>query len=64
MRYIDKSLNKQKGEQIVTEFLDCFHQRTGAYPRDMYSAFCKEIDDRHGHVKFRTIYGAQSRRCA
>lgn len=26
MKYIDKSLNRQKGEQIVTEFLDCFHK--------------------------------------
>lgn len=53
MKYIDKSLNRQKGEQIVTEFLDCFHKRTGAYPDDMYKAFGAEIDDVHGHAKFR-----------
>lgn len=53
MRYIDKSLDKQKGEQVVTEFLDCFYKRTGTYPDDMYNAFSTEIDDAHGHVKFR-----------
>lgn len=53
MKYIDKSLDKQKGEQIVTEFLDCFYKRTGTYPDDMYNAFSTEIDDAHGHVKFR-----------
>ena len=52
MKYIDKSLNRQKGEQIVTEFLDCFHRRTGTYPDDMYKTFAQEIDDVHGHVKF------------
>ena len=36
MKYIDKSLDKQKGEQVVTEFLDCFYKRTGTYPDDMY----------------------------
>ena len=54
MKYIDKTLKKQVGEQIITEFLDCFHKRTGAYPKDMYKAFCTEIDDAHNHVKFRT----------
>lgn len=53
MMYIDKSLRKQQGEQIITEFLDCFHERTGAYPDDMYNAFSSEIDDAHNHVKFR-----------
>lgn len=53
MKYIDKSLRKQQGEQIVTEFLDCFHNRMGAYPNDMYKAFSSEIDDAHNHVKFR-----------
>lgn len=53
MKYIDKTLKKQQGEQIVTEFLDCFHNRTKAYPNDMYKAFCSEIDDAHNHVQFR-----------
>lgn len=53
MRYIDKSLNRQKGERIVTEFLDCFHKRTGTFPDDMYKAFSKEIDDAHDHKIFR-----------
>lgn len=53
MKYIDKSLRKQQGEQIVTEFLNCFYNRTKAYPNDMYKAFCSEIDDAHSHVKFR-----------
>ncbi len=52
MKYIDKSLHKQRGEQIVSEFLDCFHTRTGTYPDDMYKTFCQEIDDAHGHIKF------------
>lgn len=53
MKYIDKSLNRQQGEQIVTEFLDCFHERKGTYPDDLYNAFSREIDDAHGHVIFR-----------
>lgn len=53
MKYIDKTLKKQQGEQIVTEFLNCFHNRTKAYPNDMYKAFCSEIDDAHNHVQFR-----------
>lgn len=53
MKYIDKSLRKQQGEQIVTEFLNCFYNKTKAYPNDMYKAFCSEIDDAHSHVKFR-----------
>ena len=53
MKNIDKTLKKQQGEQIVTEFLDCFHNRTKAYPNDMYKAFCSEIDDAHNHVQFR-----------
>lgn len=53
MRYIDKSINRQKGEQIVSEFLNRFYQRKGAYPDDMYKAFSKEIDDEHDTVKFR-----------
>lgn len=53
MKFIDKKLKKQEGEQIVSEFLDCFHERTGAYPNDMFNAFNTEIDDAHNHVKFR-----------
>lgn len=53
MKYIDKSLRKQQGERIITEFLDCFHNRMKAYPNDMYKAFSSEIDDAHNHVKFR-----------
>lgn len=53
MKYIDKTLRRQAGEQIVTEFLDCFHKRKNAYPDDMYNAFTSEIDDAHGSVKFR-----------
>lgn len=53
MEHIDKSLKKQQGERIVTEFLNRFHDRTGGYPDDMYSAFSKEIDDAHNHVRFR-----------
>jgi hypothetical protein len=53
MRHIEKSQRQQQGEQIVTEFLDCFHHRTGAYPDDMYNAFSSEIDDAHGHITFR-----------
>lgn len=54
MKFIDKTLKRQEGEQIITEFLDCFHHRTGAYPHDMYNALCAEIDDAHNHIKFRT----------
>lgn len=53
MKFIDKSLKKCQGEQIVTEFLNCFHDRTGTYPGDMFKAFCTEIDDNHQHVRFR-----------
>lgn len=53
MKYIDKTINKQEGEQIVGEFLSCFHNRRGTYPNDMYDAFSKEIDDAHNHVIFR-----------
>ena len=55
MKYIDKSLHKQKGEQIVTEFLDCFYKRKGVYPfmDKMYKAFSDEIDDTHGHIRYR-----------
>ena len=52
MKYIDKSLKKSQGEIIVSEFLDCFHRRTGTYPNDMYNAFSSEIDDAHNHAKF------------
>lgn len=44
---------KNQGEQIVTEFLDCFQRRTGTYPSDFYKSFSSEIDDTHGHVIFR-----------
>ena len=54
MKFIDKTLKKQEGEQIITEFLDCFYRRKGAYPKDMYNAICTEIDDAHNHIKFRT----------
>lgn len=53
MKHIDKSLKKQQGEQIITDFLNRFYNRTGTYPNDMYSAFSSEIDDAHNHVKFR-----------
>lgn len=53
MKFIDKTLKKEEGEQIVTEFLDCFHKRTGAYPSDMFNAFSTEIDDAHEHARFR-----------
>lgn len=52
MKYIDKSSGKARGEAIVTEFLQCFHRRKGAYPNDMYKAFSSEIDDAHNHAKF------------
>lgn len=52
MKYIDKNRNRQQGEGIVSEFLDCFHARRNAYPDDMYSAFSREIDDAHDHVRF------------
>lgn len=44
---------RNQGEQIVTEFLDCFHSRTGTYPQDLYKAFGSEIDDAHNHTIFR-----------
>lgn len=53
MKYIDKFQRKEQGEQIITEFLDCFHLRTGTYPNDMYNAFNTEIDDVHNHTRFR-----------
>lgn len=53
MKFIDKTLKKKEGEQIISEFLDCFHKRTGAYPKDMFNAFSTEIDDAHNHVRFR-----------
>lgn len=52
MQFIDKSLKKQQGEQIVSEFLKCFYDRKGAYPQDMFKAFKSEIDDIHNHVRF------------
>lgn len=53
MKYIDKKLHKAEGEQIVSEFLQCVHQRLGAYPEELYKNFGQEIDDAHGHVIFR-----------
>ena len=53
MKYIDKTLMKEEGEKIVTEFLDCFYKRINKYPDDMYKAFGNEIDDNHNHTKFR-----------
>lgn len=53
MKFIDKSLKKDEGEAIVTEFLNCFYKRKGAFPNDVYNAFSSEIDDNHGHAKFR-----------
>lgn len=53
MKFIDKSIRKQQGEQIVSEFLNCFYTRTKAYPNDIYNAFCSEIDDAHSHIKFK-----------
>lgn len=53
MKYIDKKLHKAEGEQIVSEFLQCIHQRLGAYPEELYKNFGQEIDDAHGHVIFR-----------
>lgn len=53
MKYINKTLYKDEGEQIVKEFLNCFIHRKGCYPTKFYKAFCSEIDDAHGHVKFR-----------
>lgn len=53
MKYIDKTLRRVDGEQITSEFLTCFIARKGVYPNDFYNAFCTEIDDAHGHVKFR-----------
>ncbi len=53
MKYIDKFQREKQGEQIITEFLDCFHNRMGTYPSDMYNAFNTEIDDVHNHTRFR-----------
>lgn len=53
MKFIDKTKHKDEGEAIVFQFLTRFHERTGAYPTDLYNAFGKEIDDGHGHTIFR-----------
>ena len=53
MRHIDKNIHKQQGEQIVSEFLECFYQRRNCYPNDMYAAFSTEYDDSHNHAIFR-----------
>jgi len=53
MRYIDKKLHQTDGEQIVSEFLQCIHARIGTYPEDLYKSFGQEIDDAHGHRRFR-----------
>lgn len=53
MRHIDKFLNRQKGERIVSEFLDRFYSRRKAYPDDMYKSFGQEFDDNHDHAKYK-----------
>jgi len=53
MKYIDKTLHKDDGEKIVSEFLRCIYKRLGTYPEELYKNFGQEIDDNHDHRIFR-----------